>query len=62
MGKSVDDAKFSPDLAALYRTVATGESALASCEYGSAHRDGSWRTMLGSGQPAARCRRQTWPA
>src|SRR5271165_2515220 len=52
MGKSVDDAQnTSPDLAALYRTVARGESALTSCEYGSRHRDGSWRTMLGMASP-----------
>jgi len=52
MGKSVDDAvNTSPELAALYRTVSTGESALTSCEYGSRHRDGSWRTMLGMASP-----------
>jgi two-component system NtrC family sensor kinase len=31
--------------------VAAGESALTSCEYGSRHRDGSWRTMLGMASP-----------
>jgi PAS domain S-box-containing protein len=52
LGKSVDDAEStSPDLAALYRTVATGQSALASCNYGSRHRDGTWRTMLGVASP-----------
>jgi PAS domain S-box-containing protein len=52
MGKNVDDAEnTSPELAALYRTVANGESALTSCEYGSRHRDGSWRTMLGMASP-----------
>ncbi|MFZ0797923.1 MAG: PAS domain S-box protein [Terriglobales bacterium] len=52
MGKSVDDAEnTSPELAALYRTVATGESARTSCEYGSRHRDGGWRTMLGMASP-----------
>jgi PAS domain S-box-containing protein len=52
MGKSVDDAgNTSPELAALYRTVATGENVLTSCEYGSRHRDGSWRTMLGMASP-----------
>ena len=52
MGMSVDDAEnTSPDLAALYRTVARGKSALTSCEYGSRHRDGSWRTMLGMASP-----------
>ena len=52
MGKSIDDAEnTSPELAGLYRTVATGQSALTSCEYGSRHRDGSWRTMLGMASP-----------
>ena len=52
MGKNVEDAEnTSPELAALYRTVATGESSLTSCEYGSRHRDGSWRTMLGMASP-----------
>ncbi len=52
MGKNVDDVEgTSPELAALYRTVATGQSALTSCEYGSRHRDGSWRTMLGMASP-----------
>ncbi|MGB6251403.1 MAG: PAS domain S-box protein, partial [Terriglobales bacterium] len=52
MGKSIDDTEnTSPELAGLYRTVATGQSALASCEYGSRHRDGSWRTMLGMASP-----------
>jgi PAS domain S-box-containing protein len=52
MGKNIDDTeKTSPELAGLYRTVATGQSALASCEYGSRHRDGSWRTMLGMASP-----------
>ena len=52
MGKSVDDAeRTSPDLAALYRTVATGQSKLTSCEYGSRHKDGSGCTMLGIASP-----------
>ncbi len=52
LGKSVDDAEStSPDLAALYRTVAAGLSSLISSEYGSRHRDGSWRTMLGMASP-----------
>jgi len=52
MGKSIDDeASTSPELAALYHTVATGESALASCEYNSRHRDGSGREMLGMASP-----------
>ena len=52
LGKNVDDAQnTSPELAALYRMVATGRSALTSREYGSRHRDGSWRTMLGMASP-----------
>ena len=52
MGKSIEDAEnTSPELAALYRTVATGDSTLASCEYSSRHRDGSSREMLGVASP-----------
>ena len=52
IGKNVDDSdNSSPELAALYRAVASGESALTSREYGSRHRDGSWRTMLGMASP-----------
>jgi len=52
LGKNVDDAeRTSPELADLYRLVATGECKLTSCEYGSRHRDGSWRTMLGVASP-----------
>lgn len=52
LGQNVSDAeKTSPELASLYRTVATGESALTSAEYGSRHRDGSGRTMLGMASP-----------
>ena len=52
IGKTVEDAEnTSPELAALYRAVASGESALTSREYGSRHRDGSWRTMLGMASP-----------
>jgi len=52
VGKKVDDVEnTSPELASLYRTVATGKSARTSCEYGSRHRDGSWRTMLGMASP-----------
>jgi PAS domain S-box-containing protein len=52
MGKNVDDVvNTSPELAALYRTVATGQSPRTSCEYGSRHHDGSWRTMLGMASP-----------
>jgi PAS domain S-box-containing protein len=52
IGKNVDDVEHtSPELAALYRTVATGKSSRTSCEYGSRHHDGSWRTMLGMASP-----------
>jgi PAS domain S-box-containing protein len=52
LGQNVSDVeKTSPELAALYQTVATGQSALTSSEYGSLHRDGSWRTMLGMASP-----------
>ncbi len=52
IGKNVDDVEnTSPDLAALYQTVAKGLSSRISCEYGSRHRDSSWRTMLGMASP-----------
>src|SRR5260370_34101930 len=52
LGKNVDDAEnTSPELAALYRTFATGQSSRTSCEYGSRHHDGSWRTMVGMARP-----------
>jgi len=52
MGKNVDDSEnTSPELAEIYRTVASGQSSLISCEYGSRHHDGSWRTMLGMASP-----------
>ena len=52
LGKNVDDTEnTSPELAALYHTVAAGESTKTSCEYGSRHHDGSWRTMLGMASP-----------
>ncbi len=52
MGKNVAETENAPPgLAELYRTVATGESSRTSREYGSRHRDGSWRTMLGIASP-----------
>jgi two-component system NtrC family sensor kinase len=52
LGKNVEEAEnTSPELASLYRTVASGRSSLTSCEYGSRHKDGSWRTMLGMASP-----------
>jgi PAS domain S-box-containing protein len=52
LGKNVDDTEnTSPELAALYKSVATGETSRTSCEYGSRHKDGGWRTMLGMASP-----------
>src|SRR6202790_4465128 len=52
IGENVDDAEnTSPELAALSRTVPTAQSSRTSCEYGSRHRDGTWRTMLGMASP-----------
>jgi len=52
LGKNVSDAEAtSPELAELYRAVASGERSLTSAEYGSRHHDGSWRTMLGMASP-----------
>ncbi len=52
MGKNVEDvASTAPELANLYRTVATGKSALTSSEYNSRHHDGSWRAMLAMASP-----------
>ena len=38
----------SPDLAALYQTVVSGQQVFGSAEYGARHRNGSWRTMRAS--------------
>jgi PAS domain S-box-containing protein len=52
LGRNVDDAEnTSPELAALFRAVASGESSRTSHEYGSRHRDGVWRTMRGMASP-----------
>jgi len=52
MGKKIEEAKdTSPELVKLYRTVSSGNSSLASSEYGAQHLDGSWRTMLGVASP-----------
>src|SRR5450631_4851738 len=45
-GKKISDLEdHSPDLAALYHNVVSGQQAFASAEYGARHRDGNWRTM-----------------
>ena len=52
LGQNVDDAeKTSPELAALYRHGRQRRECADLVEYGSRHRDGSWRTMLGMASP-----------
>lgn len=54
LGKKISDLEYhSPELAALYRTVASGQEAFATAEYGARHRDGTWRTMRASASPLA---------
>ena len=48
LGKKIDEVEdTSPELAALYHSVAGEGKALAAAEYGARHQDGSWRTMWG---------------
>jgi two-component system, cell cycle sensor histidine kinase and response regulator CckA len=50
LGKKISDLENqSPELAALYRSVISGQQPFASAEYSARHRDGSWRTMRASG-------------
>jgi len=52
MGKKIEEVTDnSPELVALYRSVANGQQALATSEYGARHQDGIWRTMLGTASP-----------
>jgi PAS domain S-box-containing protein len=52
LGKTIEETQdSSPELVALYRSVALGETSLASKEYGAQHKDGTWRTMLGMASP-----------
>jgi len=52
LGKNIEHtADSSPQLATLYRSVATGQKPLSTGEYGSRHHDGTWRTMLGTASP-----------
>jgi PAS domain S-box-containing protein len=52
MGKKIEEVKeTSSELVNLYRTVASGQSSLASSEYTAQHEDSSWRTMLGMASP-----------
>jgi PAS domain S-box-containing protein len=39
----------SPELAALYHSLISGQQVIASAEYSARHRDGSWKTMRASG-------------
>ena len=49
LGKKISETEdHSPELAALYRDVASGKRIFGSAEYGARHRDGSWRTMRAS--------------
>jgi PAS domain S-box-containing protein len=52
LGKTIDQANNSSEgLVALYRSVASGETALASREYAAQHSDGTWRTMRAIASP-----------
>jgi len=52
LGKKIDESRDnSQELATLYRSVASGKHARASCEFGAQHQDRSWRTMLGMASP-----------
>jgi two-component system NtrC family sensor kinase len=49
LGKKISDMEdHSPELAALYHSVVSGQEAFSAAEYGAKHRDGSWRTMRAS--------------
>jgi PAS domain S-box-containing protein len=49
IGKKISSLEdHSPDLAALYQTVASGQQVFGSAEFGARHRNGSWRTMRAS--------------
>lgn len=50
LGKKISDLEdHSPELAALYHSVVSGQEAISAAEYGAKHRDGNWRTMRASG-------------
>ncbi|MGC2273724.1 MAG: PAS domain S-box protein, partial [Candidatus Sulfotelmatobacter sp.] len=49
LGKKISETRdHSPELAALYRDVASSARMFGAAEYGARHRDGSWRTMRAS--------------
>src|SRR6202790_3254686 len=50
LGKKITDIEdHSPEMAALYRQVVSGQQSFASAEYSVRHRDGSFRTMRAAG-------------
>ena len=50
LGKKISELDdHSPELAALYHEVVSGNEVFASAEYGARHKDGNWRTMRASG-------------
>src|SRR5579863_3505405 len=52
LGKKISETEdHSPELAALYHEVASGQQSFGSAEYSARHRDGSWRTMRASASP-----------
>ena len=54
LGKKISDLEdHSPELAALYHSVVSGQEAFSSAEYGAKHRNGSWHTMRASGSQLA---------
>jgi PAS domain S-box-containing protein len=49
LGKKISEtADHSPELAALYHDVVSGNRTFGAAEYSARHRDGTWRTMRGS--------------
>jgi PAS domain S-box-containing protein len=51
LGKNIQDPGNAPEKTELWRAVATGQSKVASGEFGERHQDGNWRTMLGMASP-----------
>ena len=50
LGKKISDLDdHSPELAALYHSVVSGQQVFGSAEYSARHRDGTWRTMRAAG-------------
>jgi len=52
LGKTVEELPdHSPEFVAVYRDVSTGRKKFGTCEYGTRHRDGTWRTMRAAASP-----------